>query len=316
MRQAKVISQQLKLRQLRILVEVGQRGSMGKAGEELGISQPVVSKAIADLEHALGVRLLDRLPQGVEPTLYGRALIKRCIAVFDDLHTSVSEIESLSDPFSGELRIGAYEGTSSALLPVIVGRLGQTHPRITFNIVLADPLTLKERDLRGRRVDLVIGNVTAELAITEDEFETTVLQPSPQYVVAAKNSRVATRRALGLSDVLNERWCLPQPGHPVRMAFDQAFRSESLAPPEAVVTVTSPQMTAEMVAQAGYLGVVNAVVLRSSQLRSPLKILPIRLPIIHSLRIGIITLRNRTLSPVAQLFIDTAREVAAALAKT
>ena len=93
MRQAEVISRQLKLRQLRILVEVGQRGSMGKAGEELGISQPVVSKAIADLEHALGVRLLDRLPQGVEPTLYGRALIKRSIAVFDDLRTSVSEIE-------------------------------------------------------------------------------------------------------------------------------------------------------------------------------------------------------------------------------
>ena len=315
MRQAEVIARQLKLRQLRILVEVGQRGSMVKAGEELGISQPVVSKAIADLEHALGVRLLDRLPQGVEPTLYGRALIKRSIAVFDDLHTSVSEIESLSDPLSGELRIGAYEGTSSALLPVIVGRLGQTHPRITFDIVLADPLTLKERDLRGRRVDLVISNVTAELAITEDDFETTVLQPSPQHVVAAKNSRVATRRALGLSDVLNERWCLPPPGHPVRMAFDQAFRSESLAPPEAVVTVASPQMTAVMVAQSGYLGVVNAVVLRSSPLGSPLKILPIRLPE-HSLRIGIVTLRNRTLSPVAQLFIETARELVAELAKT
>ena len=315
MRQAEVISRQLKLRHLRILIEVGQRGSMVKAGEELGVSQPVVSKAISDLEHALGVRLLDRLPQGVEPTLYGRALIKRSIAVFDDLHASVSEIESLSDPFSGELRIGAYEGTSSWLLPVIVGRLGQVHPRITFNIVLADPLTLIERDLRGRRVDLVIGNVTAELAITDDELQTTVLQPSPQHLVAAKNSRVAARRTLGLSDVLNERWCLPHPGHPVRMAFDQAFRSERLAPPEAVVTVTSPQMTAAMVAESGYLGMVNSVVLGSSPLRSSLKILPIRLPE-HSLRIGIMTLRNRTLSPVAQLFIDTAREVVATLSKT
>ena len=88
-----------------------------------------------------------------------------------------------------------------------------------------------------------------------------------------------------------------------------------MVPPEAVITVTSPQITATMVAQSGYLGMVNAVVLGSSPLSSSLKILPIRLPE-HSLRIGIVTLRNRTLSPVAQLFFDTAREVVAALAKT
>ena len=74
-------------------------------------------------------------------------------------------------------------------------------------------------------------------------------------------------------------------------------------------------MTAAMVAESGYLGMVNSVVLGSSPLRSSLKILPIRLPE-HSLRIGIMTLRNRTLSPVAQLFIDTAREVVATLSKT
>ena len=316
MRQAETIARQLKLRQLRILVEVGQRGSMVKAGEHLGISQPVVSKAIADLEHALGVRLLDRFPQGVEPTLYGRALIKRSAAVFDDLRTSVSEIESLSDPLAGELRIGAHEGTSAGLLPVIVGRLGQSHPRITFDIVLADPPTLKERDLRGRRVDLVISNVTAELAITEDEFETTVLQPSPQHLVAAHNSRWASRKTIDFADLAKERWCLPLAGHPIRVALTEAFRAKGLPPPEAAVAVASPQIIAALVLQFGYLGVMGDIVLKTSPLGAQLKRLPIRLPVHDNLRVGIVTLRNRTLSPVAQLFIETARKVIADLAKT
>src|SRR3954468_15194910 len=79
------IGRRLKLRDLRILMAVVESGTMGKGAKHLAISQPVVSKAIADMEHALGVRLLDRSQQGVEPTPYGRALIKRGIAIFDEM---------------------------------------------------------------------------------------------------------------------------------------------------------------------------------------------------------------------------------------
>jgi DNA-binding transcriptional LysR family regulator len=311
MRDAEIVSRQLKLRQLRILVETAQRGSMVKAGEHLGISQPVVSKAISDLEHALGVPLLDRLPQGVEPTLYGRALIKRSVAMFDDLRSSVSEIESLSDPLAGELRIGAYEGTSAGLLPVIIGRLGESHPRISFDVVLADPATLKDRDLRGRRVDLVISNVTAELLITEDEFETTVLQPSPQHLVCAKSSHWASRKTIAISELVSERWILPKTDHPVRIALTDTFRAEGLLAPAPVVTVGSPNITAALVLQFGYLGVVGDIVLRTSPLSAQLHRLPISLPLHNSLKVGIVTLRDRTLSPAAKLFIATARQVVA-----
>ena len=92
------IGRRLKLRDLRILMTVVECGTMGKAAERLAISQPVVSKAIADMEHALGVRLLDRSQRGVEPTPYGRALIKRGIAIFDEMRQGIEEIEFLSDP--------------------------------------------------------------------------------------------------------------------------------------------------------------------------------------------------------------------------
>src|SRR5262245_17354190 len=96
----------LKLQHLRLAMAVAQWKSMGKAAKKLGVSQPVVSKAIADLEHLLGVRLFDRSPQGVEPTLYCRALLKRSVAIFDDVRASIEEIRFLADPIAGELRIG------------------------------------------------------------------------------------------------------------------------------------------------------------------------------------------------------------------
>src|SRR4249920_3261136 len=92
------IGRRVKLRDLHILLAVAQSGSMARAAERLAISHPVVSKTISDLERALGVRLLDRTAQGIEPTAYGRAFITCGATVFDELRRGVQEIELLSDP--------------------------------------------------------------------------------------------------------------------------------------------------------------------------------------------------------------------------
>src|SRR5215475_11689872 len=109
MNETELVEQRLKLQHLKVVMAVAEWGSMAKAAKRLTISQPVVSKVIADLEDVLGVQLFDRSPQGVEPTPYGQALLKRSIAIFDDLRTSVEEIKFLADPTSGELRIGSTE---------------------------------------------------------------------------------------------------------------------------------------------------------------------------------------------------------------
>src|SRR5215475_10190592 len=103
------IGRRLGLRDLHVFFTVVQRGSMAKAAQQLNVTQPAVSKAIGDLEHTLGVRLLDRRPQGVEPTIYGHALLKRGNAVFDELKQTIRDIEFLADPTIGEVRIGCSE---------------------------------------------------------------------------------------------------------------------------------------------------------------------------------------------------------------
>src|SRR5947207_14841266 len=92
------IGRRMKLHDLHVLMAVVQAGSMNKAAALLNTTQPAISKSIAELERTVGVRLLDRLTQGVEPTAYGRALLDGGTAVFDDLRPAVKNIEFLADP--------------------------------------------------------------------------------------------------------------------------------------------------------------------------------------------------------------------------
>src|SRR6266853_3376604 len=128
------IGRRIKLRDLHILLAVAQTGSMSRAAARLGISHPVVSKTIADLERVLAFRLLDRTPQGVEPTAYGRALLSCGTTVFDELRRTVQEIAFLSDPTVGELRVGSAAPWVEGLVPAVITRLTEQYPRIKFQV--------------------------------------------------------------------------------------------------------------------------------------------------------------------------------------
>src|SRR5215471_5311086 len=129
------IGRRIKLRDLHVLQAVAQAGSMSKAAHQLAISVQVVSKAIADLEHTVGVPLLDRLPQGVEPTEYGRALMHRSVIAFEELRQGIKDIEHLSDPTAGEVRIGTTPPLSASFVLAVIDRLSRRHPRIVYRVV-------------------------------------------------------------------------------------------------------------------------------------------------------------------------------------
>src|SRR5215210_8293544 len=153
------VASRLKLRDLRLLEAVVRWRSMAKAATHLNLSQPAVSKAISEMEHTLGIRLLDRSRQGIEPTPHGRVLLKRGAAIFDELRQGVSEIEFLSDPTAGEVRIAASEPMTAGVLPVILSNFSRKFPRISIHAMQL-PIgslqfrTPQYRELRERTVDL------------------------------------------------------------------------------------------------------------------------------------------------------------------
>src|SRR5437773_2339439 len=161
------IGRRLRLRDLHAFFTAVQRGSMSKAAQQLGVSQPAVSEAIADLEHALGVRLLDRRPQGVEPTMYGGALLRRSAAVFDELKQSIRDIEFLADPTAGELKIGCPEAIA-AILPPILESFSRQYPRVVMFVEQVSTTTLELPGLRERKFDLVLGRLSTP--IMGDDF--------------------------------------------------------------------------------------------------------------------------------------------------
>src|SRR3569833_1620242 len=103
------IGSRLKLRDLHILLVVVQHRSMAKAAAQLAISQPAVSKAIADMEHTFGLRLLDRGRSGIQQTAYGRALVARGQAIFNELKLGIEEKANQTDPTVGGLHIASTE---------------------------------------------------------------------------------------------------------------------------------------------------------------------------------------------------------------
>src|SRR3954470_6010663 len=129
------IGRRMKLQDLHVLMTVVQAGSMGKAAELLNITQPAISRSIAELEHALGVRLLDRHRRGVEPTTYGRALLGGGAVVFDDLRQTVKNIEFLSDPETGNVRIGCNPFLTASFVSAVVDRLSRRYPRIVIDVM-------------------------------------------------------------------------------------------------------------------------------------------------------------------------------------
>jgi len=305
------IGRRLKLHDLHVLIAVVQAGSMAKAATQLAVSQPAVSKAIADVEHALGVRLLDRGPQGVEPTRYGRALIKRGIAVFDELRQGVREIEFLSDPTAGELRIGASEPVAAALVSVVIERLARQYPRLTFHVLPGHTETLYD-DLHERHVEFVITRTFEPVANEHMDIE--ILFDDSHVVAAGAKSKWLRRRGMELCDLMDEPWTLPPLDSPHGALIADSFRSAGLDVPPVTVFTFTLALRERLAAAGRFLTMVPGFLMRSPGRHPLLRELPVRMPAAPS-PIAIVALRNRALSPVAELFIGQVRKLAKELAK-
>lgn len=305
------IGRRLKLRDLHILFEVVECGSMTRAAKQLSVSNPVVSKAIAGLEHTLGVRLLDRDVQGIHPTIHGRALLDHGLVAFDELRQAVKIIEALSDPTAGEVRVGSSIAIASGFIPAVVARLNRRLPGISVDL-LADEPSATYRALEERRVDLVVLHMHAPLS--RQHLEVEALYEDGYVVVAGGQSSWARRRRIELADLMNEPWALPSPDSAVGSIFLQAFAARGLNYPSVAVSTQTMPARAALAATGRFLSIVPGSALKLLPGNSALKALPIDLPTARR-PTGILTFKNRTPSPATQLFIDCARDVAKQLAK-
>jgi DNA-binding transcriptional LysR family regulator len=299
------IGRRMKLQDLHVLMTVVEAGTMGKAAQRLNTTQPNISRTIVGLEQTLGVRLLDRRRDGVEPTRYGHALLDCGRAVFDDLRRGMKHLESLADPESGEVRIGSSSFFASTFISAVIERLSRRYPRAVFHLVTVTETDKLLDELTQRNVDLLVARRPERVS---DPITFESLYNDSHVVVVGAQSSWARKRSVTLCDLINEPWLLPPPERALGPVYLDVFRAAGLEYPRASVFTVDPVVRIGLLTTRPFLTIVPTAVIRFSK-RRDIKVLPIDLK--HSaLPIGVVTLKNRTLSPVAKLFIDGAREVA------
>ena len=308
------IGRRLRLRDLRVLFAVVQSGSLAKAAVELRVSQPAVSQVVSNLERALGVRLVDRNSRGIEPTLYARVLLARGRAAFDELRQGIRDIEFLANPTAGELTLGYPESLTATVLPKVVERFSEKYRRVVLRGDIVAAPSYKFQGLRERTHDLILTPMPPDDYPVND-LNVEVLFDDPWVVVAGMNSQWAQRRKVELRELIDEPWLLTPPDTDSRKNLEQAFKARCLRAPTAGMVTYSVHLRAKLASRGRFITVVPKSLLRPDNEEYRLKMLPVDVPP-RSFLVTIMTLKNRTLSPVVGRFIECAREVSRALLRS
>jgi DNA-binding transcriptional LysR family regulator len=226
----------LKTRQIVLLVYLDQCGSVLRAAEATGMTQPAASKLLRDLEGTFGVPLFDRGARGVTPTWYGEVLIRHARSALAEISRAQDEIATLQSGSTGEVRIGTLLNPGTNLVPMAVARLKQLQPRILVTIDVDDSQPLIEKLLKGE-LDLMVGRIPGWRDVAELEAES--LADERHAVIASTRHPFADRNNLRLEDLAGHGWILPSPGSPLRDRLLSQFMDRDLPAPNNVVESSS-----------------------------------------------------------------------------
>ena len=306
------IGRRLRLRDLHIFIAVARHGSISKAARQLEVSQPAVSEVIAGLEETIGERLFDRDQRGVEPTRYGRALLQRSLVVFDELKQGIKDIEQLADPTMGELRVGCVDSIASSILPKVIEDFSAQYPQIVLHVdrlVTADVELMK---LRERSLDVVLARYLQPFTKGDDDLTIETLFEDHLVIACGAKSRFARRSKVTLADLADEPWIVTPSDTANSAILADAFRRADLGGPKVFLSTYSIDLRIKLVATGRYVGAFARSIVHPDADKS-IKILPIELPP-RRWPIVLITLKHRTLNPVAQRFIEHLRGVSRSFA--
>jgi DNA-binding transcriptional LysR family regulator len=308
------IGRRIRLRDLHVFFTVTQRGSMAKAAVALGVTQPAVARVIADLEHALGVRLLDRSSQGVEATMYGNALLKRGGVAFDEIKQAIRDIEFLANPNVGEVRIGCPESTTAAVLVPVIEQLFHRYPGVVPIVREVATPSLEFSELRTRKVDLIVARLSSPVVQGQllDDMNVQILFDDDAVVAAGTQSRWGRRRKIDLADLVDEPWILTEPNTWNYAIVAEAFGARGLKMPKISLMTLSVHLRTNLLANGRFITVFPRSVMNLYAQRFSLKVLPVNFPA-RPWPVAVVTLKSRTSSPVVELFIEHLRSFSKSL---
>ena len=297
----------LKTRQLLLLIALDDYRNIHRAADELHMTQPAASKQIKDLEEMLDVRLFERLPRGMEPTIYGETMIRHARMALTSLALAHDDIVALKAGLTGQVEVGVIMTPAMALLPRAIARIKEKAPMLRIGVQMESSNVLLDKLQRGT-LDFMIGRILEKEDSTGLIYEE--LTEEPTCAVARPGHPLLGTKKLALKDIAGASWILPPQGSVLRHRFDMMFRRAGLEPPGNVVETTSLLVITALLQQTDSLHVMPLEVAQYYAALNVMCLLPIELPCKMD-AFGIIRQRDHLLSPGAALLLRAVRAAAA-----
>jgi len=296
----------LKTRQLLLLIALDDYRNIHRAADELHMTQPAASKQIKDLEEMLDVKLFERLPRGMEPTIYGETMIRHARMALTSLALAHDDIVTLKAGLTGQVEVGVIMTPAMALLPRAIARVKEEAPLLRIGVQLETSNLLLDK-LQHGTLDFMIGRIfdtgdTSGLIYEE-------LTEEPACAVVRPGHPLLERKDLALQDIAPLPWIVPPHGSILRYRFDMMFRRSGLEPPANVVDTTAMLMITALLQQTDSLHVMPIEVAQYYASLNVMRILPIEIPCKMD-AFGIIRHQDHLLSPGADLLLRAVRAAA------
>jgi DNA-binding transcriptional LysR family regulator len=296
----------LKTRQLLLLIALDDYRNIHRAAEELHMTQPAASKQIKDLEEMLDVKLFERLPRGMEPTIYGETMIRHARMALTSLALAHDDIVTLKAGLTGQVEVGVIMTPAMALLPRAVARVKEQAPLLRIGVQLETSNVLLDK-LQHGTLDFMIGRIFDTIDTAGLIYEE--LTEEPACAVVRPGHPILENGALQLKDIAALPWILPPHGSILRYRFDMMFRRAGLEPPSNVVDTTALLVITALLQQTDSLHVMPLEVAQYYASLNVMRILPIELPCKMD-AFGIIRQQDHLLSPGADLLLRAVRAAA------
>lgn len=298
----------MRLEDLDYFLAVARVGHMGRAADELGVSQPALTKGIRRLEQELRLQLFHRTSKGMELTMPGQAFFQRSMQARRGLDDALREAGDLHRGTVGLVRVGVTPLLAEPFFnPACVALLAQRPAaRVSVSVNLNDALL---SGLRQGALDMVICSLHA--AAASDELDSVALFADDLYVAARAGHPLFGRSRIGFGDLAPYRWILPGPQVAARRWLESRFRQHGSEPPDVVVeSNASVASLASILLNTDLLTVVSEITL-SSAVGKGLSVVPLEDVTWHR-EIGLLTLRGAYRSPLAQRLVEILCEHGAA----
>ncbi|WP_431264727.1 LysR family transcriptional regulator [Roseateles chitinivorans] len=222
------IARRMSLRHARMLLALADTGNISAAADQLHVTQPAVSKTLAELEHGLGQTLFLRRGRNMQPTPLGRRLLALARKLEADLQRAAGDVATMVRGASGEVRIGATNASLARLLPMAITAMKLENPGVTLSVRTHALRSLFE-ELQAGTLDLVVAR-----AMPQDEplgLARVSLRPQPEVLTMSAQHPLARTPKLSWALLSQQRWIWQLPGTRTRLLMDRLWQEMGLPPP-------------------------------------------------------------------------------------